>query len=348
MAFKNTAVVKVIVAWDTVNNVYKTGDSANITTRGVGDGAEFTPAAPNVTEIDSTNLPGRYSVALAAGENNYHTVTLGGKSSTSGIAIFGPQWDNEMNANLVQILATALTETVAGYLAAAFKKVFDVTTPVFTAASVNQTEDNATRLTNLQSRVPAALTGNGNMKSSLVEILTTALTETAGQLAGGFKKFFNIGTPAATMDHLILVDTVTTYTGNTPQSGDAYNRIGAAGVGLSAIPDEAGVTTLLARLTATRAGYLDNLSGGAVALASGVILTSAGQQAVADAFLARNVAGGSNSGRTVSQAIQTLRNKQAIVAGVYTCYATDDTTPLFEANVTTAAGNPMSAWAPTT
>jgi hypothetical protein len=45
------------------------------------------------------------------------------------------------DVNLVQILATALTETVPGYLAAAFKKLFDVVTPVFTAASVNQTGD---------------------------------------------------------------------------------------------------------------------------------------------------------------------------------------------------------------
>lgn len=35
--------------------------------------------------------------------------------------------------------------------------------------------------------------------------------------------------------------------------------------------DTAGTTTLLARLTATRAGYLDNLSGGAVALASSIL-----------------------------------------------------------------------------
>jgi hypothetical protein len=74
----------------------------------------------------------------------------------------------------------------------------------------------------IQSRLPAALTANGNIKSSLVEILTTALTETAGLLAGAFKKFFNISAPAATMDHGILVDTVTTYTGNTPQTGDVF------------------------------------------------------------------------------------------------------------------------------
>lgn len=39
--------------------------------------------------------------------------------------------------------------------------------------------------------------------------------------------------------------------------------------------DSAGTTTLLARWTATRAGYVDNLSGGAVALASGVPLAAA-------------------------------------------------------------------------
>jgi len=80
-------------------------------------------------------------------------------------------------------------------------------------------------LDDIQARLPAALTANGNMKSSLVEILTTALTETVGQLAGGFKKFFNVAAPASTMDVLArvtLTDTVTTYTGNTPQTGDVF------------------------------------------------------------------------------------------------------------------------------
>jgi hypothetical protein len=122
---------------------------------------------------------------------------------------------------------------------------------------------------------------SGVIKSNLSQILGTALTETAGQIAAGFKKFFNIGTPAATMDHGVLVDTVTTYTGNTVQTGDAYARLGAAGAGLTALgdtrianldatvssrstysgADTAGTTTLLGRLTAARAGYLDVLNG---------------------------------------------------------------------------------------
>jgi hypothetical protein len=54
----------------------------------------------------------------------------------------------------------------------------------------------------IQTRLPAALTANGNMKSSLVEILTTALTETAGQLAGAFKKWFNVAAPTGTVNSL--------------------------------------------------------------------------------------------------------------------------------------------------
>ena len=61
------------------------------------------------------------------------------------------------------------------------------------------------------------------------------------------------------------------------QTGDSYARIGTpAGASLAAdiasIKVDTG-TTLPGRLTATRAGYLDNLSGGAVALASGVNVT---------------------------------------------------------------------------
>lgn len=60
--------------------------------------------------------------------------------------------------------------------------------------------------------VDSLVTGSDLLDVSLVQILGTALTETAGQIAAAFKKFFNIATPAATMDHLILVDTVTTAT----------------------------------------------------------------------------------------------------------------------------------------
>ena len=124
------------------------------------------------------------------------------------------------------------------------------------------------------------------------------------------------------------IGTVTTYTGNTPQTGDNFIRLGApvgasisadiaaiksetdtiltdvntgggaiyarigapAGASISAdiaaakasigTPAQAATALSTAQWTNTRAGYLDNLSGGAVALASGVALTAAGLDAV--------------------------------------------------------------------
>ena len=55
--------------------------------------------------------------------------------------------------------------------------------------------------------------------ANLTQILGTALTETSGQIAAAFKKFFNIATPASTMDALTLVATVTNLT-NAPTAGD--------------------------------------------------------------------------------------------------------------------------------
>jgi hypothetical protein len=43
--------------------------------------------------------------------------------------------------------------------------------------------------------------------------------------------------PADTQARVTLVDTLTTYTGNTPQTGDAFARLGAAGAGLTALGD---------------------------------------------------------------------------------------------------------------
>lgn len=116
--------------------------------------------------------------------------------------------------------------------------------------------------------------------ADLSRILGTALTETAGLLAGGFKKFFNVATPAATMDHGVLVDTVTTYTGNTVQTGDAYARLGAP-AGASHAADVAGVKVDTAavkvqtdKLTFTVANQVDSNvksnAGTAITAAAGV------------------------------------------------------------------------------
>ena len=233
-----------------------------------------------------------------------------------------------VKANMVQILATALTESVGGYLAAAFKKLFDVAAPVLTSASVNQTGDsyaylgtnlgalgvNATAIatavwaagtrtlsafgftvaTNSDANVtsiktttdkfvftlankvdanavalggttqtgrdigasvllsPGTGTGqldftSGVVKANLAQILGTALTETAGYLAAGFKKFFNVAVPVHTV-------------ASVDQTGDSYGRIGAAGAGLTALGD-------------TRIGNLDAAVSTRSTLAAGAAMT---------------------------------------------------------------------------
>lgn len=107
------------------------------------------------------------------------------------------------------------------------------------------------------------------------------------------------------------LDTLTTYTGDTPQTGDTFalanngtsgfvamnadveeliTTIGVAGAGLSAVPDLAGVTTLLTRLSSARGGYLDNLSAGAVALESESVLIYNRIGAPAGASIAADIA----------------------------------------------------------
>lgn len=60
---------------------------------------------------------------------------------------------------------------------------------------------------------------SGVIKSNLAQILGTALTETAGQIAAAFKQFFNIASPTSTMNAITAVTTATNLT-NAPTSGD--------------------------------------------------------------------------------------------------------------------------------
>ncbi len=56
-----------------------------------------------------------------------------------------------------------------------------------------------------------AIDSSGRVNAFLIGILTSVFTEGAvGRIAAAFKQFFNIASPAATMDHLILVDTAST------------------------------------------------------------------------------------------------------------------------------------------
>ena len=107
-----------------------------------------------------------------------------------------------VKADLVSILAYTLTET-GGYLAAAFKKLFNVATPVLTCESVNQTIDNPT----------AAAIGTDAASKVLVTPAQKIVTD-----GSGFVTYANAAPPAASAiktaieasgSHLALIKAVT-------------------------------------------------------------------------------------------------------------------------------------------
>lgn len=77
------------------------------------------------------------------------------------------------------------------------------------------------------------------------------------------------------------------------------------------------------------------------------MLTAAERISIADAILDRDMSTGTDSGsdsvRTVRQALRSSRNRVAISGGVMTVYKEDDSTSSWTAAVTTAAGDPISS-----
>lgn len=71
--------------------------------------------------------------------------------------------------------------------------------------------------------------------------------------------------------------------------------------------------------------------------AASVIEGVAYRENLADVLLGRNIAGGSNAGRLVKDALRALRNKSAIVGTTLTVYAEDDTTAAWTAAVSSSA-----------
>lgn len=139
----------------------------------------------------------------------------------------------------------------------------------------------------------------------------------------------------------ILVDTGTTLQaeldGIQADTEDIQTRLPAALTG-------AGNLKADAQVVSDKTGY---------AIASGGIISGAHAaaelNAMADAFLDRNMATGTDSGanntttRTVRQALRRLRNKESIAAGTLTITKEDDSTTSWTATVTTTAGDPLSA-----
>jgi hypothetical protein len=209
--FKNVASQKVaLFAFDTTTGAPKTGDGANITPYVSKDYGTVTAlGTATATEMDSTNAKGWYSFVLTQGETNADALLFTAKSTTSNVSIVGTlifTTPNRFSSMVIDAagLADANAVKIGPSGSGTAQTARDIGASVLLSTGTGTGQLDFT---------------SGVVKANLAQILGTALTETAGQIAGAFKKFFNIATPASTMDALTLVATATNLT-NAPTSGD--------------------------------------------------------------------------------------------------------------------------------
>jgi hypothetical protein len=158
---------------------------------------------------------------------------------------------------------------------------------------------------------------SGVVKANLAQILGTALTETAGLLAGGFKKFFNVATPTGTVNS--IPDAV----------AGASGGIFIAGTNAA--------TTVTTSLTTTFTGNLTGNVGGNVAGSVGSLAVQAKADVNAEVVDALATDTYAEPGQGAPAATATLatkigylyknwRNKKTQTSSTFSLYADDATT----------------------
>jgi hypothetical protein len=208
--FKNVATKVAFFAFDTATSLPKTGDSANITGWVSKDYGSVTQLGDtSATEMDATNAKGWYLFDVAQAETNADALLFTGKSSTAGIVVVGMLIFTSPNRFTTLVIDSAgLADSTSVKMGPSGSATAQTARDI--GASVLLSSGTGTGQLDFTS---------GVTKSNLAQILGTALTETSGQIAAAFKKFFNIATPASTMDALTLVATATNLT-NAPTAGD--------------------------------------------------------------------------------------------------------------------------------
>jgi hypothetical protein len=211
-----------IALTDGAISVYK----ANSTTQSTA-GITLTADFDSVTGLNNVLVDLSADAFYAVGNDYSVVITAGTVDSVSVVGTVLAHFSIEnrcKKSDVVSILGTALTET-AGYIAAAFKKFFNVATPVLTCESVNQGADNNVILANASKGLVKVY--DDMAKDSTVSKPGTAQTITANQAVnvaqwGGQ----NIATPAINGEPVVtLASTQAAYA--PAKAGDKMDLIDA-------------------------------------------------------------------------------------------------------------------------
>jgi len=297
MLFKN-AVQKIhIYAYNSTTGAAVANDQAQITGYVSLDGTANAIDDTNPAQVDATNMPGIYAFDLTAAETNCDSFALYAKSSTANVRIepiIGFTTAGAVPAavagaaggmfiagtNAATSITTALTANITGNITGAVSgAVGSVTGAVgsvaangITATSIAADAINATGVkADAVTKIQAGLATPTNITAGVITTvtnLTNAVTLAADQAVNVTK----INGTAQTAKDLgaLNVTAINTLAGHDPgatlvkvadlgtvQTGDSYAIVNSATIGNAHIDGE--VDTLVTRLTATRAGYLDQL-----------------------------------------------------------------------------------------
>jgi hypothetical protein len=224
-------------------NAKQLGGTAQ-TGRDVGASVIAASVTAGVTVTTNNDKTG-YTASTVSDKTGY-SLTQTFPTNFSSLVIDGT---GRVNAFLIGILTSVFTETSLGLIAAAFKQFFNISSPTSTMNAITA----VTTVTNL-TNAPTA----GDLTATMKTSVTTAATAATPSVTVSDKTGFSLSTAgilaiwhqltsavvtAATMGKLIV-----DYLDAAVSSRSTY-----AGA------DTSGTTTLLSRLTGTRATNLDNL-----------------------------------------------------------------------------------------
>lgn len=163
------------------------------------------------------------------------------------------------------------------------------------------------------------------LPANLKQILGTALTETAGQIAAAFKQFFNIASPTSTMNRVTLVDTTTT-TGAATNVG-TVNGLAAGVITATSIAADAITAAKIADgaidAATFAAGAIDATAIAADAIGSSELATTAVNE-IRDAILSDSTAFAGANIAAIKTKTDTIPASPAAVGSAMTLTAAYD------------------------
>ncbi len=189
----------------------------------------------------------------------------------AGLALF---WNFTTTAGVTTV--TAVTPTSAGdydWTDFTTSGMYGIEIPASGGASANNDTEGFGHFTGVATGIlpwtgPVIGFRAAALNNALIDggdVLDVNLTEIGGvaQSAADLKDFADAGYDPGTnkVQGVVLVDTLTTYTSNTPQTGDSFARIGAAGAGLTNINLPNQTMDIIGNITGNLSGSVGSVTG---------------------------------------------------------------------------------------